>query len=170
MQTAAVVKSLPAALSLIFLLQLPAVAANVTFIDQLDNTTLGADPDRAFGFACHGETCSVMLAAPAGTASIAVNSFFSGLVEPGTMLTSDLIEVGITNQQASISFTSDTEGTSLGRCFDCLVENGQVQTALTITWVNLAGAPILTDKINIQSDVAEVPEPSVFPWAAAAWQ
>jgi len=39
-------------------------------------------------------------------------------------------------------------------------ENGQVQTAGTITWLDSTGAPLRTDTIEFASDTTEVPEPA----------
>ena len=153
------------AATIMFLLPSAAVAGNVTFVDLLDTITLSDDTGRTSGFSCQGETCSVTLLPPAGTGGVGLSIISTAWVEPGTNNLSDQFcqaaDCIFSPQSAFISFTSDTEGVSLGPCqlTFCPAENGSVQTAITVNWFNQAGAPIGSDNINLQSD-NEVPEPS----------
>jgi len=157
------------ALSAMLLLPLVSTAGNITFIDLTDTITLSDDTGRTQNFMCQGETCSVVLLPPAGTNGVQANtapSLFSW-IEPGTNMLSDQFcgaqQCCFSPQQAFISFQSDIDGVSLGTCpvgVTCGVENGQVQLAFTINWVNVDRQVFATDNINLQSDIGEVPEPS----------
>ena len=157
------------ALSAMLLLPLVSTAGNITFIDLTDTITLSDDAGRTQNFMCQGETCSVVLLPPAGTNGVQANtapSLFSW-IEPGTNMLSDQFcgaqQCSFSPQQAFISFQSDIDGVSLGTCpvsVTCGVENGQVQLAFTINWVNVDRQVFATDNINLQSDIGEVPEPS----------
>lgn len=156
---------------------LGASAGTVTFLDLTDNVTFGDDSGRGSGNCGVGESCTVTLLAPTGASSGNFSPIISfNWAEPGGTILSDTFAGSIifNNQNppfASIVFTSDVEGSSLGGACtppnpSCLAEDGTVQTAFSITWLNGAGAIVGTDTIKFQSDVSDAPEPAAFCLAA----
>lgn len=162
-------RSLAVALGVSFLLPMAALAGNITFLDLTDTLTFTDDTGRA-AVSCPGvpvnanpENCSFSLSAPAGSVGLPtlhVTSLF--WTELGTTDLSDSFLIPtVTALSVDSRFFSFGEG-STGTCppiVACLPENGQIQTAFTVTWLNVAGAPIVTDNIQFQSDIADVPEP-----------
>jgi hypothetical protein len=172
--SAPLLKTLAAALALLFFMPLGTVAGVITFFDLTDNVTFTGTPDtsgRASGSCGEGESCTLTLLAPAGATSGKFDQCCGigfDIVDPGsTTLSDSFAGTTIFNTQnppfASIVFTSDTEGMSLGSCASgfCFSENGTVQFDLQIDWTLSSGASALDD-IEFQSDVepAPVPEPS----------
>jgi len=101
-----------------------------------------------------------------GTGTINITGF-GRWTEPGSTLVSDQFDLFINlstdiNQSSlTVTFLSDTDGTPLGTCTVCPTETGQVQSGLTINWLNAAGGTIATDTYTFQSDITgDVPEPS----------
>jgi hypothetical protein len=146
-----------------------AFAGTITFSDLTDNVTFTSDTDRALAFSCSGgETCIVDLLAPPLNTGQAVGPTFVSIAEPGGLIVSDTIQVGgLTGvRTARITFSSDTEAAGgpppqmCSQFAGCTtIENGQIQTGLTLTWTLSQGAPVV-DTILFQSDVEGVPEPS----------
>jgi hypothetical protein len=172
------------AVLLAFLLSPPAAKADTFVINDLTETPtisgLGASP-----VACTAppfffdEDCSFQISPPAGATSVHASSSvfpanatsFGGLIaDPdGTTISDEITVFGTTEPfGVSVHFISDISGeSSFGLCFvapgigGCgLIENGEVQTAGTITWLDSAGATVRTDTIEFVSDTDAVPEPA----------
>ena len=137
----------------------PAFAGMITFNDLTDTVTVTDTTGRIAG-GCTGESCNLVLTGPPGTASLFQNltPFWT---EPDSTIVSDRF-----CQPNGCPVTQTTYNILFGDCGiagACRVENGQVQTAIVITWKNANNAVILTDTVAFQSDV---PEPT--PWLLVA--
>ena len=163
---------LPAVL-LAFLLSPPAAKANTIVFNDLSDTIIlsGVGPSPEPCPSRTPEECSTLIFAPAGATDLTISG--GGVIDdPGGITVSDFITVGRGSLEtgalvASVSFRSDPAESSIGPCpptpFTCQLlgtENGQIQTAGTITWLDSTGAPLRTDTIEFASDTTEVPEPA----------
>jgi hypothetical protein len=153
-------RTFAAGLALLIAISGSAFAGIITFNDLTDMVNVTDTTGRITG-GCTGESCNLVLTGPPGTASL----FFTSMpfwTEPDSTIVSDQFcqpnGCFVTQNTFNILFTSDTDGTQLGDCRivgACGVENGQVQTAITIMWKDANNATILTDTIGFQSDVPE---------------
>jgi len=149
-----------------------ALAGTITFVDLTDTITLSDDTGRTSGFSCIDESCVVTITGPTGT-NAEVGQFITlQWAEPGTNILSDEFCIGlfgctfVPTGTATITFSSDNEAGSLGTCptntlTPCGVENGSVQTALTVSWYHQVGSVFTlleTDSIGFQSDIEAIPE------------
>ena len=162
----------------------PPSGLTVTFNDLTDSLTATAVGDTgrlsggcSFSYSLGEETCDTEIVAPSGfqfsssTGFPGLEPFQGGILRIGeTALTSGLLSDEIFAGAPALSlvlldFGSDLND-NIGSCnatSPCqLVENGQVQVAGTITWVDANGVPV-TDTVQFQSDVeptSTVPEPT----------
>jgi len=112
-------------------------------------------------------TAGIAIVIPQGS-SLTINSI-STIADPGGVTISDRFDLMVTlldqHLQLTLTFTSDSDTLGgLGLCpiRGCdLIEDGTVQTALTLKLMNDAGVVLETDTIKFQSDIdARVPEPA----------
>jgi hypothetical protein len=151
----------------------PAAKANTIVFNDLSDTIIlsGVGPSPEPCPSRTPEECSTLIFAPAGATDLTISG--GGVIDdPGGITVSDFITVGRGSLEtgalvASVSFRSDPAESSIGPCpptpFTCQLlgtENGQIQTAGTITWLDSTGAPLRTDTIEFASDTTEVPEPA----------
>ncbi len=162
--------SMLAALALSFLLPLASTAGTITFFDLTDTVTVLDTTGRSNlpAVCAPMEVCFGTLTAPNGTAAATVDVTGLNILEPpgspNAGLVSDVLFVSLnqTTQPFTIqvSFSSDTEGLIMdpipgGR----IAEDGTIQTASTITWLNANGSINTIDTIRFQSDL-DASEPS----------
>ena len=100
------------------------------------------------------------------------NPFTISFADPGTNFQSDFLEIrpNLNDQPGLlITFSSDIDGQFPTECLDLQTgghfcnggfEDGTIQTAATVRWLNSLGGTVVVDTISFQSDV-EVPEPSM---------
>jgi len=171
-----------AALAPAFLLPLASNAGTITFFDLTDTVTVLDTTGRSdLPVVCTPmEACFGTISAPNGAVAVTVDftgmNIFEPLGFPGSGRISDVMFLSInqTTQPITVgvSFSSDTDGLIMdpipgGRMF----EDGTIQTAGAITWLNADGSVNTIDTIRFQSDV-EAPEPSsllLFPTLYAAF-
>ena len=120
---------------------------------------------------CSAEQCSFTLS-PISTAATNVSasggSRLTNMVEPDRLMISDTLFTTLSTATLTTwQFNSDVEGTPLpplaiGAVPNVIVENGQPQTVLTLTYFNAAGAQVGSDIVQIQSDLEGTPEPSTW--------
>ena len=164
MRIRGLVNSLATAAVLSFLFPLGAPAATIFFSDLSDTVTFSTDIPSGVSGSCTGEYCTVTVLSPGGTASGFFTIFELDWTEPGQpFVVSDrfclvLCAVSASAQSATIDFASDDETPLLFG--SGTPEDGTIQTALTINWLDVAGNLIGTVDVKFQSDVSEVPEPS----------
>jgi PEP-CTERM motif len=172
-------KLLSGTLALLFSLPLFLNAGTITFLDLSDTTTYVDDTGRAPNLNCATpESCFGNLSAPAGLHA-QPGGLFANIMEPGTTSVSDRVaRQGSDPSFVQLQFTSDCSPTSCGAdsgLNTCIVnggcsitEDGTVQTAFTLNWLDANGNIVTTDTIKFQSDVSEVagvpgvPEPSAL--------
>lgn len=135
----------------------------MTFNDLIDTVTITDGTGGRIVSSCPvNETCALVLFGPSGASSSSVPVLGSFLIaEPNASVRSDQIDIGPRPgfpNQVNIFFSSDVEGVTPLACPCDVAEDGTVQTARTITWFDVTGAPIGSDDIRFQSDVADVPE------------
>ena len=163
-----------AALLLAFLLSPPAAKANTFVFNDLSDTVTASGPGGS-SVPCAAplvpEQCQFDISPPVGTKEESAFGIID-ISDPGGITVSDFITVGRGSLEtgalvASVSFRSDPAESSIGPCpptpFTCQLlgtENGQIQTAGTITWLDSTGAPLRTDTIEFASDITDVPEPA----------
>ena len=151
----------------------PAAKANTIVFNDLSDTIIlsGVGPSPEPCPSRTPEECSTLIFAPAGATDLTISG--GGVIDdPGGITVSDFITVGRGSLEtgalvASVSFRSDPAESSIGPCpptpFTCQLlgtENGQIQTAGTITWLDSTGAPLRTDTVEFASDIDSVPEPA----------
>jgi hypothetical protein len=149
----------------------PSMPEIVTLSDDTGRTTM-------FGCVLFGSACFVRLLPPIGATSVLVdgfgtptdaNHFLIEFAEPGTNFVSDSLEIfpNLNGQPGLvIGFSSDLDpgpsGPTSCNFFPFCnggFEDGTIQTAATVRWLNSLGGTVVVDTISFQSDVA-VPEPS----------
>jgi hypothetical protein len=148
---------------LAFLVGPPAAKANTFVVNDLSETLttlsgLGPSP-----LACRLEGCIFDISPPAG--AISVDTFATVFIsDPGGITISDQIVAGVITTvppTVIVEFNSDTTESSGGPCAfitgGCLTETGEVQTAGTITWVDIHDVPIRTDTIEFSSVLTSTP-------------
>ena len=146
-----------------------ALAATIVFHDLADQVTFSTDtPQRVMQRVCgpvgNSETCSSLVLAPSNAQfqSTTIPAIGLFVAEADLVFISDSIDVSASPASTSVGVNFGSDGDQggptcvvVGGCQ--LVENGQVQTAGTITWS--AGT---VDTIQFQSDIdaTTTPEPS----------
>jgi hypothetical protein len=160
------------AISLVGLVMLMAVrlyADDITFLDGTDSVSVSSSSSRILFSSCLLEVCSVTLSGPANASTFSVGgsgvSFAAEIAEPGSIKISDEIDVNPNLPDLTkvfVDFFSDHENRGIpcnvvGGCQ--LTEDGTVQTAVQITWLDNTGAVVAVDNIKFQSDVAVTPVP-----------
>jgi hypothetical protein len=156
-----------ATLALSFLVPSRVLAGTIVVFDLTDTLTFSVSSDivsrvtggLAGGAFCLGETCSFIIAPPAGTAG-GNYSARTNIFGPDGPL-SDTFQF----LNANPTFQSDSEtGPALvpfPTPFSSLTENGTVQQVGVMSFNNAAGAVIETNTMFMQSDATpETPEPS----------
>jgi hypothetical protein len=160
-----------ATLGLSCLLPLASNAGTITFFDLTDTVTVLDTTGRSnLPAICPApEVCFGTLTAPNGAVAATIDVTGLNILEPpgspNAGLVSDVLFLSPLPTQPptiQVSFSSDTEGLILdpipgGRIF----EDGTIQTASTITWLNANGSINTINTIRFQSDL-EAPEPSSF--------
>jgi hypothetical protein len=168
-------KLLSGTMALLFSVPLFLSAGTITFRDLSDTLTYVDDTGRAPNLNCTAtsvEECFGNLSAPAGDHA-QQGALFANIMEPGTTSISDKVSrQGSDPSFVALTFTSDSTSSGesgLGLCSangGCsITEDGTVQTAFTINWLDANGNIVTTDTIKFQSDVSEVPgvpEPSAL--------
>jgi len=162
----ALARTLFAVLVLWFVVPSHAVAGTVAFIDSSESLSFTDTTGRASG-SCVSETCTVTVLAPQG---YTLNNFSITVVwlDPGTTNVSDTLcgsffgfpgQCSSTTTSLTLVFNSDGEtpiGSFPGGTF---FEDGTLQNTGTINWTSAVAGPV-SDNIQFQSDVSDVPEPS----------
>ena len=152
----------------------PAAKANTIVFNDLSDTVTASGPGGS-SVPCAAplvpEQCHFDISPPVGTKEERACGIID-ISDPGGITVSDFITVGRGSLEtgalvASVSFRSDPAESSIGPCpptpFTCQLlgtENGQIQTAGTITWLDSTGASLRTDTFEFVSDTDAVPEPA----------
>jgi len=145
----------------------PIGGVTITFKDGSESLSIATSGDiaRVSGGCSVGglEDCTVTVSPPAGANPATATASFSDIVigDPGGATISDELEILSTpsppvSSSFTMDFTSDSEApTGLGPCSPVCgaLENGHIQVAGTITWLNTAGATVAVDTIQFCSDV-----------------
>lgn len=151
-------------------LSLPAQAGLVTFNDQStnligysDTTGRASSNNCLLGGLALGDTCTVTVTAPIGTASLAggpspVNIFDND----NPLILSDTMEwSAFSLQSITVTFRSDAAASLLPGGFS-MIENGMVQIASGISWFGSTGQLLVRDDFAFISEAHGIPEPSVL--------
>jgi hypothetical protein len=143
-----------------------AAAGTITFSDLSETGPVGVITDtvgtasRIFILGCGPEFCDLELRSPAaGFFDFNPPQVVYIKEEAPSDLVSDYVFIMPRFDVVEILFQSDNDNGNLGTCSSVggcsIIEDGSVQTALTVTWQN--GVTTATDTIKFESDV--VPEP-----------
>jgi len=116
---------------------------------------------------CAGEGCSFSIHPPTGD-TMSTDFLSTSFTGPGETL-SDWLNCGDCGSGSHFwTFSSDTDGVALtlpnffATPTHSILENGTLQLAATITYLDANASPVGVDNIFVQSDVADAPEPSTW--------
>lgn len=154
---------------------LPVRADDVTFVDTTETLSVSTSSTRIIPLSgatfCDNvsEVCSAEILSPSGPFCTIMPSGTVNIGESSgnisDSLTFQTFGACPLNTFVDLVFRSDSPNNSLGTTCSatafgpCLIENGNVQPAGGVTWINFETGAVITDNVSFQSDV-ETPEPA----------